>query len=80
MGFRLMCMFVSPEIKLHVVLLSTPNEVWTKLEVLFRIKEDCEERRPENMKTKPIEKKPIEQSYWLPPEADLKYDASYHSN
>jgi hypothetical protein len=43
MAFRLINIFVSPEIQYYVISLSTPDEVWTKLEVLFGIKEDCEE-------------------------------------
>jgi hypothetical protein len=62
MAFRLIYMFVSPEIQYHVedLSLSTPDEVWTKLEVLFRIKEDCEECMQDIDKTKPTEN-PLEE-------------------
>jgi hypothetical protein len=61
MAFRLICMSVSPEIQYHVISLSTLDEVWTKLEVLFGIKEDCEECMQEIDKTKPTENPPEEQ-------------------
>jgi hypothetical protein len=41
--FRLIFMSISPEIQYNVISLSTPNEVWTKLEVLFGINKYCEE-------------------------------------
>jgi len=72
MDFRVIYVFVSPEIQLHVVSLSTPNEVWSKLEVLFWIKEDCEEFMLENAKTNPAEKPPEEQASQLPPEVDFR--------
>jgi hypothetical protein len=55
-------MFVSPELQYHVEdsSLSTPDELWTKLEVLFRIKEYCEECMQEIDKTKPTEN-PLEE-------------------
>jgi hypothetical protein len=65
------CLFLL-EIQLHVVSLSTPDEVWTKLEVLFGIKEYCEECMPENAKTKPQENPLEEQASQLPPEEDFR--------
>jgi len=62
MDFELICMFVSPKIQYHVISLSTPDEVWTKLEVLFEIKEYCEERMHDIDKTKPAKKPPEEQA------------------
>jgi len=59
MDFRLICMSFSPKIQLHVVSLSNPDEVWTKLEVLFGIKEYCEECMPENAKIK-LAENPLE--------------------
>jgi hypothetical protein len=55
MAFRLICMSMFLlEIQYHVEeSLSTPDEVWTKLEVLFRIKEYCEECMQDIDKTKP---------------------------
>jgi len=55
MDLRLICMLVSLELQYHVEdsLLSTPDKLWTKLEVLFGIKEVCEECMPNNSKTKP---------------------------
>jgi len=41
------CMYlsISPELQYHVEheSLLTPNELWTKLEFIFRNKEDCED-------------------------------------
>jgi len=54
MAFRIICMYVSSEIQYHVISLSTPDEAWIKLEVLFRIKEDCEECMQDIDKTKPM--------------------------
>jgi hypothetical protein len=58
MAFRLIYMSVSSKIQYHVedLSLSTPDKVWTKLEVLFRIKEYFEEYMQDIDKTKPIEK------------------------
>jgi hypothetical protein len=80
MAFRLICMSVSLEIQSHVVSLSTPDEVWTKLEVLFGIKEDCEECMSKIDKTKPTKNPPEEQASWLPLEVYLKDVSSCHSN
>jgi hypothetical protein len=53
MAFRLIYMYVFIEIQLllHVESFSTPEKVWTKLEFIFRIKEDCEECMQEIDKT-----------------------------
>jgi hypothetical protein len=53
MALGLICMSVSPELQYHVeeLSLSTPDELWTKLEVLFRIKKYCEECMQEIDKT-----------------------------
>jgi len=64
MALRLICMSVSPELQYHVeeLSLSTPNELWTKLEARFRIKKDWEECMQEIDKTMPIENPPEEQA------------------
>jgi hypothetical protein len=80
MGFRLIILFVSLERQFHVESLLTPDEVWTKLEVLFGIKEEREEFMMENAKTNPVENPPEEQASWLPPKGYLKDDASFHSD
>jgi hypothetical protein len=63
MAFELICMFVSLEIQYHVISLSTLDEVWTKLEVLFGIKENFEECMQEINKTKPTKNPLEEQSF-----------------
>jgi hypothetical protein len=60
-------MFVSLEIQSHVASISTPYEVWTKLEVLFEIKEYCEECMTKIEKTNPTENPLEEQASRLPP-------------
>jgi hypothetical protein len=60
MDFRLVCIFASPEIQLPVASLSTPNKIWTKLDILFGIKEDYEECMLENDMKNPT-KNPLEE-------------------
>jgi hypothetical protein len=76
MDFRLICLSISPELLFHVESFSTPDEVWTKLEVLFRKKDDHEECMPENAKTKPTENPLEEQASQLPPEANFRVEES----
>jgi hypothetical protein len=80
MAFVLICLIVSLEIQFHVESLSTPDKVWTKLEVPFGKKDDHEECMTKSSKTNPIENPSEEQASQLPPKEYLKYDASFHSN
>jgi hypothetical protein len=61
MALRLICITISLEIQYHVneELLSTPDKLWTILEVLFENKEDCEDFMQKIDKIEPIEK-PLE--------------------
>jgi hypothetical protein len=56
MALGCICLYISPEIQYHVESLSTPDEAWTKLEVIFGLKEDCEQGMHEINKTTPTKK------------------------
>jgi hypothetical protein len=67
MSIRCIIWFISPEI-LHQVYddsqESTPNELWTRLEVLFRNKEDCEYFMQEVEQIDPEEKPSRDQTFY----------------
>jgi len=43
MDLGCICLSISPRIQYHVESLSSPDKLWTRLKVLFRNKEDCED-------------------------------------
>jgi hypothetical protein len=57
MALRLICISISPELQYHVEeeSLSTLDELWTRLEVLFGNKEDCEDCMQKVDKIEPTE-------------------------
>ena len=61
MALGFICMSISPELRYHVEdeSLSTPDELWTRLEVLFGNKEDCEDCMQDIEKIEPAGK-PLE--------------------
>jgi hypothetical protein len=61
MDLRLICMSISPELQYHVKdeSISTMNELWTILEVLFKNKEDCEDCM-QKIDKKYLAEKPLE--------------------
>jgi hypothetical protein len=56
MALGCICLYISHEIHYHVESLSTPDEAWIKLEVIFGLKEDCEQGMHKIKGTTPIEK------------------------
>jgi hypothetical protein len=62
MALGCICLSISPKIQYHVESLSTPDELWTRLEVLFGNKEDCEDCMQEIEKIEPAENPPEDQA------------------
>jgi hypothetical protein len=67
MAIGCICMFISPKL-FHQVYEesqeSTPNELWTRLEVLFGNKEDCEDFMQEVEQIEPEEKPSEDQTFY----------------
>ena len=47
-AYGLLCLYISPDILFHLYGFTTPNQVWTKLESLFRVKDVLRAHQLEN--------------------------------